>query len=123
MTVVRPLVFAVLVLPAWPSLQAAEPSGKDAPEPDVVSYYRDVRPIFVQHCQGCHQPAKAQGGLIMTDHPDLLKPGDSGEPAVLPGKPEKSLILTQITSQGGKPPAMPKGKNPLIGRDVLLIKK
>src|SRR5947208_2574742 len=121
---VRPVVLSLLLLvPAFQPLTAAEPAGKDAPESDVVSYYRDVRPIFVQHCQGCHQPAKAQGGLIMTDHPDLFKPGDSGEPPVLPGKPEKSLILTQIMSQGGKPPAMPKGKDPLIGRDVLLIKK
>ena len=120
MTVVRPLLLAILMfLPARQSLQAAEP----AQEPTEVSYYRDVRPIFVQHCQGCHQPAKAQGGLIMTDQPDLLKIGDSGEPAVVPGKPEKSLILTQITSQGGKPPAMPKGKDPLIGRDVMLIQK
>ena len=25
-----------------------------------VSYYKDVRPIFAQNCNGCHQPAKPQ---------------------------------------------------------------
>ncbi|HTU89144.1 MAG TPA: cytochrome c, partial [Gemmataceae bacterium] len=39
---------------------AAEPSDKE------VSYYKDVRRIFQQHCQGCHQPAKPQGGYVMT---------------------------------------------------------
>ena len=24
-----------------------------------VSYYKQIRPIFQAHCQGCHQPAKA----------------------------------------------------------------
>ena len=45
---------------------------------EKVSYFKDVRPIFQQNCQGCHQPAKAQGGYVMTDHPSMLKVGDSG---------------------------------------------
>ena len=35
--------------------------------PAEVSYYKDVRPIFQQHCQGCHQPAKPSGGFVMTE--------------------------------------------------------
>ena len=32
-----------------------------------VSYYKQIRPILQAHCQGCHQPAKAKGGYVMTD--------------------------------------------------------
>ena len=34
------------------------PAADPAPPAGKVSYYKDVRPIFQQHCQGCHQPAK-----------------------------------------------------------------
>ena len=34
--------------------------------PAEVSYYKDVRPVFVTNCQGCHQPAKAMGGYVVT---------------------------------------------------------
>src|SRR4051812_2944393 len=58
--------------------------------PAKVSYYKDVRPIFAQHCNGCHQPAKPQGGYVMTAHADLLKPGEREKPGVVPGKPAAS---------------------------------
>ncbi|MEZ6068348.1 MAG: hypothetical protein R3B90_22130 [Planctomycetaceae bacterium] len=32
-----------------------------AGEAGSVSYYKDVLPIFQAHCQGCHQPARANG--------------------------------------------------------------
>jgi WD40 repeat protein len=116
MTVVRYLVLAGALL----TLAADEPA-KEAKAPAPVSYYRDVRPILQMHCQGCHQPAKPQGGFVMTGPADLLKKGDSDEPGVVPGKPEASLLVAQITAQDGKPPAMPKGKNPLSDREVQLL--
>jgi WD40 repeat protein len=102
----------------------AQPAGKDdAKIPDKVSYHKDVRPIFQQHCQGCHQPAKAQGGYIMTVHAELLKKSDRDLPGIVPGQPEKSEVYVQITPQGGKPPAMPRNKEPLTARDVAVIKR
>jgi WD40 repeat protein len=104
-------------------LQAAEPEKEKAGLPGVVSYHREVLRIFQQHCQGCHQPAKAQGGFVMASHAGLLDKGNSGEPGVVPGKPEQSKIVKQITPQNGKPAAMPKGQEPLMPREVDLIKK
>jgi WD40 repeat protein len=103
------------------SIWSAEPPKAD--ESAEVSYYRQVRPIFQQHCQGCHQPAKDQGGFVMTDYASLFKPGNSNKPGVVPSHPETSFILEQLSSQGGKPPAMPKGKDPLIDRDLNLIRR
>jgi WD40 repeat protein/mono/diheme cytochrome c family protein len=122
MSVARTLLGALLLFACFP-LRAAEPPAKDAKEPDVVSYYRDIRPLFAQHCQGCHQPAKAGGGFVMTAFPDLLKKGDSDLPGIVPGKAEESLVVDQITPQSGKPPVMPRGKDPLPAHDVQLIKK
>jgi WD40 repeat protein/mono/diheme cytochrome c family protein len=94
--------------------------GQDAAKkdvvPDKVSYYKDVRPLFQLHCQGCHQPAKAQGGYVMTDFAELLKKTDDGNVGVVPGSAEKSAVYRQVTPQNGKPPAMPRGKDPLSPR-------
>ena len=37
-----------------------------------VSYDKQIRPIFQAHCQGCHQPAKAGGGYVMTAFDRML---------------------------------------------------
>jgi WD40 repeat protein len=113
---------ALLALPA-PS-PAAEPEKKEPAGP--VSYYRDVRRIFQQHCQGCHQPAKPQGGYVMTGHAELLKAGDRGAPGVVPGKPERSVLVEQIVpkeDKEGKRAAMPKGKPPLAPAEIELVKR
>jgi WD40 repeat protein len=123
MTVVRPLLLIVpLVTLGGQPLLAETAKDKEA-IPAEVSYYRHVRPIFQQHCQGCHQPAKQQGGFVMTGHADLLKKGESNEPGVLPGQPDKSTVLRQVLPQNGKPAAMPKGQPPLADHDVVLIRK
>src|SRR5262245_30629440 len=96
---------------------------KDAAEPEKVSYYKDVRPIFQQHCQGCHQPAKAQGDFVMTDFAELFKKSGKDNPGVVKGDPEKSEIFKQITPRDGKPPRMPQQKEPLSDREVKLIKR
>jgi WD40 repeat protein/mono/diheme cytochrome c family protein len=111
MEVVRHLALVVLLL---------APYGARA---DDVSYNRQVRPILQQHCQGCHQPAKAMGGYIMTNHAALLEKASSGDAGVVPGKPEASKLVAQIVSRDGKPPAMPKGTEPLPARDIELIQK
>src|SRR5437879_818406 len=98
MTVVRITILAGAVL-AISGLFAGAADPEKPRDGDTVSYYKDVRPIFQQHCQGCHQPAKPQGGYVMTEHADLLKAGDKAVPNVVPGKPDKSLLVEQITQQ------------------------
>jgi WD40 repeat protein len=99
------------------------PVKKDDKLPDKVSYYKDVRPIFQQHCQGCHQPAKAQGGYVMTSFADLLKKTDHDAPGIVAGQPDKSAVYQQIIPKDGKPPAMPRDSDPLPGRHVAVIKR
>lgn len=122
MVVVRSLLAFSLAM-SFASNLAADESAKKNDIPETVSYYRHVRPILQQHCQGCHQPAKAQGDYVMTNYADLLKAGEKEGPGVVAKHPEKSSIVAMVTTQGGKPAAMPKGKDPLLARDVDLIKK
>ncbi len=101
------------------SLRADE--AKDKP-PAGVSYYKDVRPIFQARCQGCHQPAKARGAYVMTAFDSLLKGGESGEAAVVPGKPDDSPLVHLITPKDGKA-EMPQGRDPLAESEIDLVKR
>lgn len=93
-----------------------------ADEPQKISYARDILPLFQQHCIGCHQPAKPQGGYVMTSRDALLKRGDTDQPGVVPGKPLESNLLSQIRSKdASKKPAMPKNAEPMSEKEVALI--
>jgi mono/diheme cytochrome c family protein len=59
------LVRSLILLPI---VALAAPAEKDKDDPNApVSYFKKIRPIFQAQCQGCHQPAKAKGGYVMTD--------------------------------------------------------
>src|SRR5258708_5964761 len=118
---VRLLFLVCLGLLFSEALPAAEPAEKKVPE--TVSYYRDIRPLFQQHCQGCHQPAKPQGGYVMTTHTDLLKKSEKDQPGVVPGAPDKSGVIEVLRIGKDGKPRMPKNKDPLNPIDVQIITK
>ncbi len=112
------------MLATTPIASAQLATKKDEKLPDKVSYYKDLRPIFQQHCQGCHQPAQAKGGYVMTSYADLLKKSDKDLSGVVAGHPEKSELYLQVVStKKGEAPRMPRGKEPLGDRETTLIKQ
>ncbi len=113
--------FAAL-LAALPAVGLAADAKPEAAAGEAISYFRQVRPIFQTHCQGCHQPAKPMGELVMTHFEGMLKGGESGEPAIVPGNPAKSYLLAQITPADGKA-EMPKDKDPLAAGDIELVRQ
>jgi hypothetical protein len=77
---------------------------------EVEHFEKKVRPILVEQCLSCHgaEQKKIKGGLKLNSRADLLKGGDTG-PAIMPGKPEYSLLMNVIDYDGDvKMP--PKGK-------------
>ena len=56
----------------------------------------------------------------MTDHASILKGGESGEAAIVAGKPAESYLLELITPENGQA-AMPKDRPPLSAADVNLV--
>ena len=108
-------VAAIVAIGSAP-LPAAEP-------PAPVSFFKQVRPIFQAHCQGCHQPAKAEGGYVMTDAARLLAAGDSGTAGIVPGKPEASLVISQITPGPDGKAEMPKDGKPLAAAEIDVLRR
>lgn len=111
----------VFVLPV--TVRAADGDAKKGADPNApISYYKQIRPIFQAHCQGCHQPAKAGGGYVMTAFDRLLSGGESKDTAIVPKKPEDSHLLEMITPQNGKA-EMPRDKPALAVADIELISR
>lgn len=100
---------AVLILSVWcaSSVAAAE-----------ISYHRDVWPIFKRHCVGCHSAQKIKGGLRLDDVAAVQKGGENG-PLFVPGKPDQSLLIKQIS---GDEPEMPVKEAPLSPAKVALLR-
>ena len=69
-------------------------------------FHDNVLPILRQNCFRCHGE-KAKGSLKLNSRAAMLLAGDSGQPAVVPGKPEDSELMALIRS-GEMPPAESK---------------
>ncbi len=59
--------------------------------------YQQLQPVLEQACGQCHGAAPIKG-LRVTDYESLLAGGESG-PALVPGSPDESLLLTVL--EGG----------------------
>jgi hypothetical protein len=77
------------------------------PPPQSADFFETrVRPVLAANCYDCHADGQ-MGGLRVDSREGLLKGGRSG-PAVVPGDPEKSLLI-QAVRQTSEKLKMPKG--------------
>ncbi|MGH7129470.1 MAG: c-type cytochrome domain-containing protein, partial [Planctomycetaceae bacterium] len=78
------------------------------PTPDELRFFEtDVRPVLAANCFKCHGPEKQSGGLRLDGLATILAGGDTG-PAVVPGRPEESLLIEAINRLSFEMP--PSGK-------------
>ena len=88
------------IVPAlcWGILSIASQAAAAAPDPAGVELFeRKIRPIFIENCYKCHsaEAEKLKGGLLLDTREGVLKGGDTG-PAIVPGDPEKSLLIKAV---------------------------
>lgn len=97
---------AIFFLPAVLLAQTAPPS------PDGVAYFEThIRPLLVANCYPCHSTklAKPMGGLLLDSRAGMMRGGKSAVPALVPGKPEESLLMGAVLGSN-KDLRMPPGK-------------
>ena len=79
---------------------------------DLAFFEAKVRPLLIAHCYECHSGAKTKSGLALDTRVGWQKGGDSG-PALIPGKPDESLLIKAVRYQdpdSAMPPAKSGGK-------------
>ncbi len=77
-------------------VEAAEDATLSKEQADEF-FEKQVRPLLVKRCYECHSADSKtpEGGLRVDSRAALLAGGDTG-PAIVPGKPEKSLLIDAI---------------------------
>lgn len=81
----------------------------------AADFDREIAPLLARRCLGCHNSSDKKGGLALTAAKAAAAGGDSG-PALVPGKPDDSLLWERI-SQNEMPP-----KHPLPDAEKALFK-
>src|SRR5882724_1457914 len=63
----------------------------------IEFYEKQVQPILAENCYKCHshQADKIKGSFVLDSLEGLLKGGETG-PAIVPGEPEKSLLIKAV---------------------------
>ena len=90
------------------------PIRADEQSEGMAFFEKNIRPVLVNSCYGCHstdaaKAGKLKGGLMLDNIQGLLTGGESG-PALVPGKASESLIMEALRYETYEMP--PKGKLP-----------
>ena len=76
------------------------PATARAAPPDPAAFFeKNVRPVLAERCWGCHGPEKQKGGLRLDSRAAIVTGGEQG-PAIVPGKPDESLLVTALRHDG-----------------------
>jgi len=100
------------ILALWPLLAAAQTQGPD--------FAKQVHPLLVAKCSGCHSARMKQGGLALNTRAEIMRGGASG-PAVKPGDSSASLLIARVVGEGG--PRMPLNSPPLTADEIGTLRR
>lgn len=118
---------AVAVVALFAALSQATVSTADEPispaAPDAAAgefFEKQVRPILIARCYECHSAEDPEGGLALDSKAGVAAGGDTGAP-IVPGNPEKSLLV-QAIRYGNRDLQMPP-KNRLPDAEIATLEK
>src|SRR4051812_29496074 len=77
-----------------------------------VSYGRQIAPLFALYCAGCHGLSNPSSGFRVTRFAALQTGGNMGDD-IVPGHPEKSVLMDLIEGKRGPRQRMPQNSAPL----------
>lgn len=107
------LALSVLLVPySVIPLEQLSGSQKGKPDPAAEEFFeKSVRPVLATRCFTCHGLEKQMRGLRLDSLASILKGGESG-PALVPGDPDRSLLISAIRYQNPNLQMPPTGKLP-----------
>lgn len=88
-----------------------------------VDYVTQVQPIFAEHCAACHgvDAESRQASLRLDDRDSVLKGGDSGTAAIVPGRPDDSELFRRISSTDSDTAMPPPDHNKPLSTDQIAV--
>jgi len=101
-----------LVLLFVPHFAQAEP----------IDFERDIAPIFKSRCIDCHGEDEQESGLRLDRRANMLRGGDYGLPTIVPGKPEKSLLI-EVVNHIDEDLKMPPDEDKIPAKEIALLQQ
>ena len=87
-----------------------------------VDFALQVQPILAAKCGKCHGSGKASGGIAFNTRDRALAAAESGEVAIVPGKPKESELLKRVSSTDDTVRMPPEGK-PLSAAEIDVLRR
>jgi mono/diheme cytochrome c family protein len=115
----RLMLLAFVLVGAW---RGGAPSifGFGVGAQGTVDFERDIRPLLLARCAGCHGPERQKGGLRLDQRAEALRGGVSG-PVIIPGQSGASELWRRVTSREAVEQMPPTGER-LTPREVALLR-
>ena len=86
-----------------------------------AQYLQDVKPILKSRCYACHGALKQEAGLRLDAGRLIRKGGDSGE-VIVPGQPERSVLVERISAANLFERMPPEG-DPLSDAQIAVLRQ
>ena len=102
-----------------PVCQAAESVQQTQASEQTDFFERKIRPVLIEHCYKCHSAGSSElkGGLRLDLRAGWQAGGDSGQPAVMPGKPDESPLIRAVRHDSpdeAMPPNQPRLSDAIV---------
>ena len=104
------------------SARADEPKPGSITSEQKKFFVERVKPVLERNCFKCHShlAEKVKGGLVLDSRAGLLEGGDTGA-AIVPGKPDESLLIQSIRYDGKGDYEMPPGGKKLPDEEIAAL--
>ena len=85
----------------------------------------EIKPLLAAKCLACHgqNPSLLMGGLDLTGQASALQGGQSGRAALVPGKPDESLLYLALSGDGPTLVMPPKETDQLSPAEVARVRE
>ncbi len=97
-------------------------AAEEIPPADLEFFESRIRPLLVERCGSCHssEAKKVRGNLLLDTREGWARGGDRGPP-IVPGAPDRSLLVRAIRYEDPDLQMPPKGK--LAEREIRLLER
>jgi hypothetical protein len=100
---------------------SAEPKAKRVFRPKV-SFNREVKPILSEHCFKCHGPdAAVVTANLRLDLQSSAFKDRNGHAVIVPGNPDKSVLLDRVVDEDSPMPPKSSGMAPLTKEQIDIL--
>jgi hypothetical protein len=89
-----------------------------------VDFARQIKPLLERSCVACHSGEKPRGHFRVDGRGAILRGGESGAAAIVPGHSEKSPLIDYVSGkvpESEMPPKAARGRSPALKTDEVAL--